>query len=289
MPFDGRCHITFPCRQTRNEPRGLTTLEFLGCLIAVLGGMYLGAIYLGVDVRHLAYNALDQADMLEKVPADWRPPAPPDKAMTREQLVRTLREELGMLRNELTALQSNTAAGEAAGGTPTAQLIQSLPQPVTKEKTLAYWKRLNEIAMGETALQQDAESTINKTNAARVFAIKGRISRFSAKAVEAIPTPGVDDSVVKFGRQLVLWYDHGGELYERAVRIWETPIGPQARGQINDEWKTAQKHHRNEERLIQERAESIRSSISRQFGEEFPEFAKSNSTADGADKVSKNE
>jgi hypothetical protein len=269
--------------------RGLTALEFLGCLIAVLGGMYLGAIYLGVDVRHLAYNALEQSDMLERVPADWRPPAPPDKAMTREQLVRTLREELGMLRNELTALQSNTASGDATRTTPTDQFIQTLPQPVTKEKTLAYWQRLNEIALGETALQQDAESTINKTNAARVFAIKGRISRFSAKAVEAIPTPGVDDSVVKFGRQLGLWYDHGGELYERAVRIWETPIGKQARAQINEEWKTAQQQHRNESRLILEKAESIRSSISRQFGEEFPKFANSVSVSERAATVSKTE
>jgi hypothetical protein len=285
MCFDGHCQNRL--LQSTKPPRGLTALEFLGCLIAVLGGMYLGAIYLGVDVRHVAYNALQQADMLEKVPAAWRPPAPPDKAMTREQLVRTLREELGMLRNELTALQSNAAAGDATASTPAEQLIQSLPHPVTKEKTLAYWIRLNEIAMGETELQQDAESTINKTNAARVFAVKGRISRFSAKAVEAIPTAGVDDSVVKFGRQLVLWYDHGGELYERAVRIWETSIGKQARAQINDEWKTAQQQHRNEARLIQEKAESIRGSIGRQFGEEFPKFDMAASPSASADVASK--
>ena len=37
---------------------GLSVLEFIGCLMALVGGIWLGAIYLGVDVRHVAYVAL---------------------------------------------------------------------------------------------------------------------------------------------------------------------------------------------------------------------------------------
>jgi hypothetical protein len=36
------------------------------------------------------------------------------------------------------------------------------------------------------------------SNAAKVFAIKGRISRFSANAVDAVPIEAVDESVVQF-------------------------------------------------------------------------------------------
>jgi hypothetical protein len=71
-----------------------------------------------------------------------------------------------------------------------------------------------------------------------------------------------------------LWYERAGELYERAVRIWETPIGNQARTELNEEWKRAERHHSNEARLLYEKAIAIRGSVSRQFGEEFPEFAK---------------
>jgi hypothetical protein len=53
--------------------------------------------------------------------------------------------------------------------------------------------------LGEAALQHDAEQTFNEANAAKVFAIKGRISRFSAKAVEAIPAVAVDEAAVRFG------------------------------------------------------------------------------------------
>ena len=260
--------------QILSRRSGLTVLEFVGCIVAVVGGAWLGALYLGVDVQNVAYTALNQAQLLDKVPEQWRPKAPNEKTMTREQLVSTLREELGALRTQLTALRTGTTA-EGSADSPadsTDPAVASLP---TKERTLAYWTRLNEIALGEVALQEDAETTFNADNAAKVFAIKGRISRFASKSVEAIPTVAVDDTAVRFGRELQLWYDHSGELYEKAVRIWETSIGPQARSKMNEEWKQADLHHHNEARLLNDKAAAVRGSISRIYGTEFPAFAKS--------------
>jgi hypothetical protein len=259
--------------QQRRRPRaGLTVLEFVGCLIAVIGGAWLGALYLGVDVNNVAYSALAQSDLLDKVPAQWRPEGPADKAMTREQLLSTLREELGTLRTEITALRTGQAQADASGPATAAAKAGS-PMP-TKERTIAYWSRLNEIALSEADLQEEAEAAVNSGNAAKVFAIKGRISRFAAKTVEAVPTIEVDQTAVRFGRQLRLWYDHGGELYEKAVRIWESPIGAQARTELNEEWKQADQHHRNEARLLKDKAAAARGTLSRIYGDELPEFAK---------------
>jgi hypothetical protein len=248
-------------------------LEFLACTTALVGGAWIGALYLGVDVRHLAVSALSQAKLLDKMPAEFRPVDPNEKVMTREQLLTTLHEELGSLRNQITSLRGGGVAGQAtaAAGGGEAASAEMLP---TKEKTLAYWQRLNEIAMGESQLQRDAELAFNADNAAKVFAIKGRISRFSAKAVQAVATQEVDESVVRYGRQLGLWYDRAGELYEKAVRIWETPIGQQARAQLNDEWKQSDDQHRSEGRLLNEKAAAVRGSMSRIYSTEFPVFDK---------------
>jgi hypothetical protein len=143
-----------------------------------------------------------------------------------------------------------------------------------RESTRAYWMRLNEIALGEDDLQRDAETTLDETNAAKVFAVKARVSRFAANGVEAVPSEGVDESVVKFGRQLALWYGRAHELYERAAQIWETPAGQQSRAQLTEAWKRDELQHRQEARLLRERAAVLRSTVSRQLGEEFPEFAK---------------
>jgi hypothetical protein len=251
---------------------GLTVLEFLGCVIAVVGGAWLGALYLGVDVRHLAHTALAESELLDNVPPEWRPPGPQDKAMTREQLVATLREELGALRHELSSLRTG---GETDVVEPTTeQPVSTGPQGASKERTLDYWLRINEISLAEAALQKDAESAANDANSAQVFAIKGRICRFAAKSVEAIPSGGVDELVIQFGRQLALWYDRGGELYERAVRIWETPTIGQNREQLNQDWRRTELQHRNEALLLKDKAVVVRSAVSRKFSEQFPDFAK---------------
>src|SRR5215210_5824853 len=91
---------------------GLTILEFLACTTALVGGAWLGALYLGIDTRHLAYTALSQAQLLDKMPAELRPVDPNEKVMTREQLLTTLHEELGSLRHQITTLRSGGAAGQ---------------------------------------------------------------------------------------------------------------------------------------------------------------------------------
>jgi hypothetical protein len=207
--------------------------------------------------------------------------------MTREQLLTTLHEELGSLRNQIATLRAGKPGGGTADDAAKGEQNASLELPPTKEKTLAYWERLVEIATGEHALQRDAEVAFNANNAAKVFAIKGRVSRFSAKAVEAVPTQEVDESVVRFGRQLKLWYDRAGELYERAVRIWETPIGQQARSDLNQEWKQSDQQHRNEELLIKEKAAAVRGSMSRIYGSEFPAFDKPTSPSPAPEKTAK--
>jgi hypothetical protein len=194
--------------------------------------------------------------------------------MTREQLVATLREELGVLRRDLTALRAGDAVYPTQEASRTPDFGGTTASTTTKDKTLTYWTRLNEIALAEATLQADAESAADGANAARVFAIKGRISRFAAKSVEALPNDGVDAAVVQFGAQLGEWFERGGELYERAVRIWESPTASEGREQLNQEWRRAEVQHRNEARLLHDKGVSVRSAISREFRVDFPEFAK---------------
>lgn len=261
-----------PCQRCPIKPAGLTTLEFLGCVVAVLGGAYLGALYLGVDLKHLAFDVLSESQLMDKVPEQLRPTPPADKAMTREQLVTTLREELGSLRNQIAVLRTGKSDGSTAP--PSGAPDETVPVLPTKERTLAYWTRLNEIALGESDLQQEAESAFSAPNAAKVFAVKARICRFAAKAVEAVPTQAVDEEAIRFGRQLGLWYTRGGELYEHAVSIWETPTGPNARTQLNDEWRQADEQHRNEAKLAKEKATTVRGMLNRIYQAQFPEFGK---------------
>lgn len=249
---------------------GLSVLEVTGCLVAVIGGMCIGAHCLGVTWEHLAYNTLDRTKLLDKLPSDWRPQNP-HQTESSEQHASKLSRELGLLREEIGALRSGSSVPTTASAAP-AQEITS------HNGTRTYWLRLSEIALNEANMQREAEKSIDDANAAKVFTIKSRVSRFAAKGIEAIPSAGVDESLVKFGRQLSAWYDHAAELYDQASRIWET-TARQPRSSYVDQWKQSDLQLRHEARLLRERAAALRSSISRQLGEEFPEFATQNPPA----------
>lgn len=282
---------------TSKRRSGLSLLEFLGCLIAVVGGAWLGALCLGINLQHVAYTALEEADLLETVPESWIPDAPNGKdklhGMSREQMVSTLRKELVALRQEISSLRgTNGVNGEATdtNGSRTAGSSQpvDLSQP-TKEKTLAYWNRLSEIALGEAALQRDAELAFTDENAGKVLIIKGRVSRFAANAVHAIPREQVDPRLLLLGKELADWYSRGGDLYEQAVQIYSFPSENASRDRLTKEWRQDDTQHHNEAQFLSNRAIHVRDELRRTFGEEFPAFGQPTTTSSPSEDESKGE
>ncbi|MGI9455785.1 MAG: hypothetical protein ACR2NU_04445, partial [Aeoliella sp.] len=45
--------------------RGLSFVEFVGCLIALGGGVALGSVYLGVDMKTMFIGILERADIVD--------------------------------------------------------------------------------------------------------------------------------------------------------------------------------------------------------------------------------
>ena len=53
-------------KQSQSSPRsGLSFLEFLGCLVAMVGGVILGSTYLGIDVKKMVVGVLVQSQVVD--------------------------------------------------------------------------------------------------------------------------------------------------------------------------------------------------------------------------------
>jgi hypothetical protein len=182
-----------------------------------------------------------------------------------------LRHEITALRTERTGLQNSANATESAGDGTAASPGS---RPSVKELSLAYWTRLNDIVRDELALQEDSESAATQSNATQVAALKSRVCRFAASAIQAIPTEGVDPSAVEYGQQLAHWYDRGGNLFDEAVRIWESPARGQTEQPMSQDWEQSKAQHHNEGRLLRERGAAVRDSLTRRFGDEFSALPK---------------
>jgi hypothetical protein len=254
------------------KPRhGLSLLEFIGCLIAVVGGMWLGAIYLGINVEAAAFNALYDAELLDAVPEAVRPETPEGhpSQFTEEEFNAALQTELKALRHEITALRETTDRRTAGkhDKSPTAA-----PGGPTRKQTLAYWNRLRNIAQDEAGLQTGTQAALSHTNADHAFALRGRVSQFAAKAVEAIPTEQVDSEALQLGQQLADWYVKSGNLYQQAARLWSDRNAQQSAAQLTRQWETSERQLQNEGQLLVNKAASVQASLSRRYKGEFPAF-----------------
>ena len=247
--------------------------------MALLGGIWLGAIYLGVDIRHVLYGALSESQLMDKVPEQWRPVEPAAKnAPTAQELAESVHNELVALRQEITALR--TSRQHEPGTANPAQETSTKDRPsvdakqLTKQATLEYWVRLHEVVQNEIALQRDAELAATEGNATKVAALKGRISRLTASAIRALPIASVDPAAVTLAKDLANWYERGARLYDQAVQIWESSARVSNGSQVSKDWERAQIQHRNEGRLLGDQVTAVRDSLKRRFGEGFAEFSR---------------
>jgi len=266
------------CRPPRNRRRGLSVLEFVGCLMALLGGIWIGAVYLGVDIRHVVYGALSESKLMDKVPEKWRPvETAAERAPSAQELAESVHRELVSLRHDIAALQTGEPANrggvdstQATGGKDGAAVDR---QQVAKQATQEYWADLHEVIQNEIALQRDAESAATEGNATKVAALKGRISQLTANAIRALPIAGVDPAAVTLAKDLANWYERGARLFDQAVQIWESSAGASRDSQALKDWEQAQVQHRNEGRLLRAEVAAVRDSLTRRFGAEFAEFS----------------
>ncbi len=267
----------FTVSDRKNTRAGLSVLEFVGCLMALVGGLWLGAIYLGINVKHVAYFALAESDLMEKVPENLRPEVPEsEKGPSQAELAKGVQSELVALRHEITALRNSQETQEAAD-------VPSLESTTTasasaddeaKQATLDYWQKLVDVVERQATLQVGAESSANESNATKVAALKARISRFTASGIRSLTTKNVDPAAAKFGADLADWYEASATVYDEAVQVWESPARGEAKEQLTAEWDRKETQNQNEGRLLLDRAKAVRDSLERRFGEGFEPIAR---------------
>ncbi len=154
---------------------GLSVLEIVGCLMALVGGLWLGAIYLGVDVQHITYVALSESALMDKMPEDWRPNDPATEgAPTAAERAAKAQNELVSLRDEITTLRDSPPAQTTETKTDAKIAAPADADEAARKASLVYWSRLNEVVHRQATLQLEAESAANEGNATKVAALKAR-------------------------------------------------------------------------------------------------------------------
>lgn len=246
---------------------GWTYIQVLSYLIAAAAGVWLGAYYLGVHVEDLAYTALDESTVLEKLPEEWRPTPSetlqPDEDQVRlqaERLADELRQDLEGLKREIAELQPEQGAKPHD-----APLADS---PIRKS-TLDYWTRLSKIAAEVARLDADSKQELNEQNVSRTLEVRARIYHYGSKSIDALDTKEVDPTASEFGHALQNWYQHAVELNEKTLAAWQGDPSEANRSGEATELTALQQQFDQESGLIRTKAADVRQQLVRRYGAEI--------------------
>lgn len=271
--------------------RGLSILEFLAGFSALSAGVVLGSLYLGVNVKEMAYLALERAHIVDPRPmsaeiadAAAHSASPTPASPTESQPV-VVADAATTVAGEPTATPAPApadAAVQTASPQPAAAAspamdaktaAATLPQPVaglfaredliTPEQrhalTLAYWEALGACMRGEV---DDRVPAIDAEGNWQLFDyLTGRKDGHlnAAAEIAALDVRGVDDHVLAYAKKARAWHIDGAKLFGRAVDLLTDAPTAQLSGPFAQSWQSAATQHRMEAQLLEKKQQAVRS------------------------------
>jgi hypothetical protein len=266
---------------TQLQRRGGAVLEIFGCAVALIGGLILGSMYFGIDVKEVAVKALQHAELMT-------PPAEPvaDPAAVSVDVH-------AAIGNALTE-NGQGPAQPATAAKPAEDLADALALPVEqrRELTLAYWTAIDECMKNELAGRTAANAKSSdlqvydyltlrnqglpkspkpkapaplKTRRSKNWALfeyltlRNKGHQDAAEAIEALDVRGVDGHVTAYAEKALAWHREGAELFKRASDLLTDAPSAQLSGPFAQAWQSKATQHQMEERLLAEKHQAVQS------------------------------
>ncbi|MEO0530321.1 MAG: hypothetical protein AAF266_07045 [Planctomycetota bacterium] len=253
---------------------GISKIELITCLLAVAGGVWIGAQYVGLDLQGAAYQALDETELLTQIPTEWRPVNPecPDGDCPSEADLRRVEEQ--RLQAELEELRYEVA--RLAGGKPPIDLADAKASSLTAEqqqardRTQAYWQGLSEIVFEVTAIQQRVAPFKGTDEQSRALAVRRRALDYGEEAIQVLDTEGVDSEAITTGYRVAEWFGHGSETLNKALELRSRqPVGGRAMSAA-DVWAYTEADLQKRTDLVRRKSQETSAYLTSKFFAEFP-------------------
>jgi hypothetical protein len=274
--------LTFNRRPaSKVQRRGGAVLEVFGCAVALVGGLILGSMYFGIDVKEVTVKALQHAEIMS-------PPAEP--AVDTAAVSVDVHTAVGASLNEAgQGLVQPTASPK-----PPEHLADALALPAEQrhELTLAYWTALDECMKNELAGRTAANTkssdlqvydyltlrnqgppkspkpktpTPLKTRRSKNWALyeyltlRNKGHQDAADAIEALDVRGVDGHITAYAEKALAWHREGAELFKRALDLLTDAPSAQLSGPFAQAWQSKATQHQMEERLLADKHQAVQS------------------------------
>jgi hypothetical protein len=259
--------------------RGLSFVEFVGCLVAMTGGVVLGSMYLGIDVQKMAVGVLEQAQVIQpgyfdQVPTDATD-APAEAVVESETPAQSVEAPVEgsetVTEPNAEAVAANASVETSDAQTPAGP--QALPEPTAEERraaTRAYWDQLTAIMLNEA---RGRMRQVGNPEEWQLYDYLTQRKLGHEKALEALTglEPfAVDERLLAHGEQVTTWHKSGSQLFEHALSLLSDGPGEKISGPFAQSWQSSATQLRMEENLVIDRHNGLANYLDREYADEAP-------------------
>jgi hypothetical protein len=224
--------------------RGLSFVEFVGCVFAITGGVAIGSMYLGVDVEEAAMSALQYVEIMPRHAGDSG--AGPQGNATSP----------GSSANQPSD-NSSTAAPDATSLPFSGEEAVPLTPELRQELTKTYWDALNACMRAE--VEQRAAQPEGGLLLHDYLARRHDGHQQAAEAIRELKLWGVDGHVAAYAKRVRDWHETGAEIFLHARDLVTDAPTAQLSGPFAQQWQSANTQHQMEERLLAEKHAAVQS------------------------------
>jgi hypothetical protein len=248
--------MSAPCI-ARRARRGISLIEFLGCFIAVAGGVVIGSMYLGVDVQGTAITLLERAEVIEKpaAPAPTEIPAAPTLNSPTPPSAPSHKAATG---GRAPAPESTTPPAAPAAQETLTEAISFTPEE-RAALTRTYWESLNEQMQAELDHRANRIAADGEWELYDYLTCRSDGHKTAAEKIGQLSQRGVDGHVTAYAKKVQSWHESGATLFAHAKDLLTDAPTAQLSGPFAQSWQSAATQHRMEERLLKEKHKAVQS------------------------------
>ena len=271
----------------KSSRNGVSIIELFGCVAALGGGLILGLMYLGIDLKAASVEAVQFAESngidLEYFNSDE---TTSEVATTEENLEENATTEIPANEAQSDAKHvspssegsttSSTSVPEEQGGEDatlsesTDAIVEVAESRDPAEATAEFWQQFTQTLQEEAKQRNTVVSNAGDWQLYDYLNHRKQLHEKVVETLEHLDDTSVDAKLLLHAQRVLTWHRSGAKLYGRAVELLTDSPTSSLNGPSAQSWQSAATQHRMEEKLLAGKHSSLVSYLNHSFESKAP-------------------
>lgn len=241
----------------------------------MIGGVYLGSAYLGIDMKTMAVGVLAKADVVspEFSKAGKSAVEHPTSSNTMQAVTQsfTTAEAVGFVEEEQVAdVKEPAQIGEPSGENRNSPIASEVSAAERLAATRAYWDALTECVLHESRNRSKGFQTDEEWQLYEYLTSRKEGHSQALETLQQLNEFGVDERLLSHGRQVANWNTSAVRLFERAISLLTDGPSAGISGPLAQNWQSSATQLRMEESLLHDKHRAVANYLDHEYAEIAP-------------------